>query len=83
MMTPYGRSQLAAFDPSRSPAGKMLAWWREHETIIVWGLLIGGGLFAAATVFAAVKAAPLAMKAAPHVMKYAATKYPLLAAAAV
>ena len=85
MMVPNANQMSAvahvAFDPSKTPAGKMLAWWREHETAIVWILVIGGGLFTVATVFAAVKAAPLAAKAAPHLMKYAATKYPMLAAA--
>lgn len=81
MMVPYGHSQLAAFDPGKSPAGKLLKVWRDNEHTIVLVMLVGAGLFTVAAVFAAVKAAPLAMKAAPHVMKYAATKYPLLAAA--
>jgi hypothetical protein len=85
MMIPHAGSQLmapqlTAFDPSRTPAGKMLAWWRAHEDVIVLTLIVGGGLFAVASVFAIWKAAPLAAKAAPHLVKFAATKYPLLAA---
>jgi len=77
MIVPYANQMTSAanvaFDPSKTPAGRALAWWRDHEDLIVVGLLIGGGLFFAASMFAAVKAAPVAVK-------LAATKYPLLAA---